>query len=115
IPGLRSALAGRIHELRVKLAVELDGTDGVVAENDLGLRSGCDEERANSYGDCVPFHFSSSEKKCSAVRNCDLEHGTAAVEATSDASWRQVHASFCLACTRWRSAAICGNATLPSV
>src|SRR2546425_12039012 len=53
--------------------------------------------------------------RCSSMRNLDLEHGTAGAEATSDASRRQVHASFCLAHTRWRSAAICGNATLPSV
>src|SRR5713226_2016154 len=51
----------------------------------------------------------------SFMRNIDLEHGTAAEEATSDASRRQVHASFFLACTRWRSAAICPNATLASV
>src|SRR5438876_7385221 len=51
----------------------------------------------------------------SSMRNRDLEHGTATEEATSDASRRQVHASFCLTRRRWRSAAICGDATLPSV
>src|SRR5438552_12261229 len=49
--------------------------------------------------------------RCSLMENIDLEHGTTGREATSDASRRQVHARF----TRWRSAAICGNATLPSV
>src|SRR5213592_3222282 len=53
--------------------------------------------------------------RCSSMRNRDLEHGTATEEATSDASRRQVHARFFMARTRWRSAAICGNATLPSV
>src|SRR5438034_10142352 len=51
----------------------------------------------------------------SSVRNRDLEHGTAVEEATSDTSRRQVDARYFLARTRWRSAAICGNATLPSV
>src|SRR3989442_5526417 len=50
-------------------------------------------------------------RRRSLMRNVDLEHGTAGEQATSDASRRQVHARF----TRWRSAAICGNATLPSV
>jgi hypothetical protein len=48
--------------LWIELAVELDGADGFVAKNDLGLRRGRDEERANGHGDCVPFHFSSSRK-----------------------------------------------------
>src|SRR5437879_4891702 len=51
----------------------------------------------------------------SSMRNRDLEHGTAAEEATSDASPRQVDARYFLARMRWRSAAICPNATLPSV
>src|SRR5438046_7107466 len=58
----RRARALRGDDLGLELAVELDGTDGVVTENDLGLRRGRDEERANGYGDCVPFHFSSSRK-----------------------------------------------------
>src|SRR5712692_3863055 len=53
--------------------------------------------------------------RCSFMGNIDLEHGTAAQEATSDASRRQVHARFFPAPTRWRSAAICPNATLASV
>src|SRR5207302_10683684 len=58
----RSARTPRPAELWIELAVELDGADGIVAEHDLGLRGGRDEERADSYGDCVPFHFSSSRK-----------------------------------------------------
>src|SRR6266480_7307327 len=54
-------------------------------------------------------------RRRSLMRNVDLEHGTATEDATSDSSRRQVDAKFFLACTRWRSAAICGNATLPSV
>src|SRR6266403_3940343 len=53
--------------------------------------------------------------RCSLMRNIDLEHGTAGQQTTSDASRRQVHARFFLGFTRWRSAAIFANATLPSV
>src|SRR6266446_9169633 len=58
----RRAGTRRADDLRVKLAVELDGADGVVAQHDLGLSRRRDEQRANGYGDCVPFHFSSSRK-----------------------------------------------------
>src|SRR6267143_4896081 len=59
---LGRARAFCVDHLRIELAVELHGADGVVAEYDLGLGRGRDEERANGYGDCIPFHFSSSRK-----------------------------------------------------
>src|SRR5882762_4542259 len=59
---LGRARAFCVDYLRIELAVELDGADGVVAEYDLGLGRRRDEERANGYGDCIPFHLSSSRK-----------------------------------------------------
>src|ERR1700740_2352493 len=38
--------------------------------------------------------ISPSSRRCSFMRNIDLEHGTTAQETTSDASRRQVHARF---------------------
>src|SRR6267143_2846282 len=49
---LGRARAFRVDYLRIELAVELDGANGVVAHYDLGLGRGRDEERANGYGDC---------------------------------------------------------------
>src|SRR3989454_11208313 len=63
----------------------------------------------------LSFSFFLLPEESSSMRNRDLEHGTAAEEATSDASRRQVDARYFLARTRWRSAAICANATLASV
>src|SRR4029078_6678403 len=53
---LRRVLAGAVAELRVKLAVYLKRAKLWVAENDLRVRSGRDEQRANRECGCLPLH-----------------------------------------------------------